>query len=138
MTLKRILVRFTINQATLTTIPYYSHHKICNFEYASTDDLGLLYRKIARAFSQFQPTIDDPGEFEQRPQENRIVGPLQDAIRIDSIEVNDVAGTSALDVTVKTKTNHGYYVGQAVAMALVFAPRYLQGHPNPFLFLMIL
>ena len=102
---------------TLTTIPYYSHHKICNFEYASTDDLGLLYRKIARAFSQFQPTIDDPGEFEQRPQENRIVGPLQDAIRIDTIEVNDVAGTSALDVTVKTKTNHGYYVGQAVAVS---------------------
>ena len=102
---------------TLTTIPYYSHHKICNFEFASRDDLGLLYRKIARAFSLFQPTIDDPGEFEQRPQENRIVGPLQDAIRIDSIEVNDVAGTSALDVTVKTKTNHGYYVGQAVAMA---------------------
>ena len=102
---------------TLTTIPYYSHHKICNFEFASKDDLGLLYRKIARAFSLFQPTIDDPGEFEQRPQENRIVGPLQDAIRIDSIEVNDVAGTSALDVTVKTKTNHGYYVGQAVAVA---------------------
>ena len=102
---------------TLTTVPYYSHHKICNFEYASTDDLGLLYRKIARAFSQFQPTIDDPGEFEQRPQENRIVGPLQDAIRIDTIEVNDVPGTTALDVTVKTKTNHGYYVGQAVAVA---------------------
>ena len=102
---------------TLTTIPYYSHHKICNFEFASRDDLGLLYRKIARAFSLFQPTIDDPGEFEQRPQENRIVGPLQDAIRIDSIEVNDVPGTTALDVTVKTKTNHGYYVGQAVAMA---------------------
>ena len=103
--------------STLKTIPYYSHHKICNFEFADRDDLGLLYRKIARAFSLFQPTINDPGEFEQRPQENRIVGPLQDAIRIDSIEVNDVAGTTALDVTVKTKTNHGYYVGQAVAMA---------------------
>ena len=103
--------------STITTIPYYSHHKICNFEFASKDDLGLLYRKIARAFSLFQPTIDDPGEFTQRPQENRIVGPLQDAIRIDSIEVNNVAGTTALDVTVKTKTNHGYYVGQAVAVS---------------------
>ena len=103
--------------STLKTTPYYSHHKICNFEFADRDDLGLLYRKIARAFSLFQPTIDDPGEFEQRPQENRIVGPLQDAIRIDSIEVNNVAGTTALDVTVKTKTNHGYYVGQAVAVS---------------------
>lgn len=105
--------------STVTTIPYYSHHKICNFEYADRDDLGLLYRKIARAFSLFQPTIDDPGEFAQRPQENRIVGPLQDAIRIDSIVVTDVIGTSALDVTVKTKTNHGYYVGQAVAVTNV-------------------
>ncbi len=105
--------------STVTTIPYYSHHKICNFEYADRDDLGLLYRKIARAFSLFQPTIDDPGEFGQRPQENRIVGPLQDAIRIDSIVVTDVVGTSALDVTVKTKTNHGYYVGQAVAVTNV-------------------
>jgi len=103
--------------STITTIPYYSHHKICNFEFASREDLGLLYRKIAKAFSLFQPTIDDPGEFEQRPQENRIVGPLQDAIRIDSIEVNNVPGTTALDVTVKTKTNHGYYVGQAIAVA---------------------
>jgi len=103
--------------STIKQIPYYSHHKICNFEFASRDDLGLLYRKIARAFSLFQPTIDDPGEFTQRPQENRIVGPLQDAIRIDSIEVNNVPGTTALDVTVRTKTNHGYYVGQAVAVA---------------------
>ena len=103
--------------STLKTVPYYSHHKICNFEFATRDDLGLIYRKIARAFSLFQPTIDDPGEFEQRPQENRIVGPLQDAIRIDSIEVNNVVGTTALDVTVRTKTNHGYYVGQAVAVA---------------------
>ena len=102
--------------STVTQIPYYSHHKICNFEYADRDDLGLLYRKVARAFSLFQPTIDDPGEFGQRPQENRIVGPLQDAIRIDSITVNNVVGTTAVDVTVKTKTNHGYYVGQAVAV----------------------
>jgi len=103
--------------STITQVPYYSHHKICNFEFASREDLGLLYRKIARAFSLYQPTIDDPGEFTQRPQENRIVGPLQDAIRIDSITVNNVVGTTALDVTVKTKTNHGYYVGQAVAVS---------------------
>jgi len=103
--------------STVTQVPYYSHHKICNFEFADRNDLGLLYRKIAKAFSLYQPTIDDPGEFTQRPQENRIVGPLQDAIRIDSIVVNNVVGTTALDVTVKTKTNHGFYVGQAVAIS---------------------
>jgi hypothetical protein len=102
--------------STVTQIPYYSHHKICNFEFADRDDLGLLYRKIARAFSLFQPTIDDPGEFAQRPQENRIVGPLQDAIRIDAIKVDNLPNTN-LKVTVKTKVNHGYYVGQSVAVA---------------------
>ena len=40
---------------------------------------SLFYRKIAKAFAGYQPTIDDPGEFDFRVQENRIVGPLSDS-----------------------------------------------------------
>jgi len=115
-TQERIGKVYSQPNSTITQIPYFSHHKICNFEFASREDLGLLYRKIARAFSLFQPTITNPGEFEQRPQENRIVGPLQDAIRIDSLRVVNLPNTN-LKVTVKTKVNHGYYVGQPVAVA---------------------
>ena len=72
-------VYYDPNDFTKLAAPNYSHHKLTVFEYADTEELGLFYRKIAKAFSAYQPTIDDPGEFDTRIQENRIVGPLSDS-----------------------------------------------------------
>jgi len=44
---------------TNLAIPEFSHHKMTNFVFADREDLGLLYRKIARVFSDYQPAIDD-------------------------------------------------------------------------------
>ena len=65
-------------------VPEYSHHKICIMEYAENSDLDLYYDKVGKAFSEFQPTIDDEGELDPLVQENRIVGPLSDSRSIDS------------------------------------------------------
>ena len=105
--------------SSVLSIPEYSHHKITNFVFARKEDLGALYAKVAKAFSAYQPTIDDPGEFDYRIQENRIVGPLSDSVTIESIKVDNIttgpaAGTA--DITVNTKINHGYFVGQYVAV----------------------
>ena len=40
-------------------VPNFSHHKLTVFEYADKEELGIYYQKIAKAFSQYQPTIDD-------------------------------------------------------------------------------
>jgi len=107
---------------TKKTAPNYSHHKLTVFEYADTEELGIFYRKIAKAFSAYQPTIDDPGEFDLRVQENRIVGPLSDSRVIESLKITDnttdssiPASTSEIEVT--TKVDHGYFQGQFVAIA---------------------
>jgi hypothetical protein len=102
----------TVNLA----IPEYSHHKITIMTYADGDDLGEYYTKVARAFAKFQPSIDNDGEFNALVQENRIVGPLSDTRRIDSIQVfdSDPAGTLRLRVT--TKIDHGYFVDQYIAI----------------------
>jgi len=162
------------NDTTNLAVPEFSHHKITNFVFADREDLGLLYRKIARVFSDYQPSIDDvyvegsstpvteswsstqsyvvgdrviynanayiassastnvvPGtdsskwsllvirgrEFDFRVQENRIVGPLSDAVRLDSITVVDsVSPVGILTVNVRTKINHGFFPGQYVAI----------------------
>ena len=107
---------------TKKAAPNYSHHKLTVFEYADNEELGIFYRKIAKAFSAFQPTIDDPGEFDQRVQENRIVGPLSDSRVIESLTFADATTdpsipASTTEVTVTTKVDHGYFQGQFVAIA---------------------
>ena len=114
-------VYYDPNDFTKLAAPNYSHHKLTVFEYADTDELGLYYQKVAKAFSAFQPTIDDPGEFDTRVQENRIVGPLSDSRVIESLKITDAttdpsipASTSEIEVT--TKIDHGYFQGQFVAI----------------------
>jgi len=162
------------NDNTNLAIPQFSHHKLTNFVFADREDLGLLYRKISRVFSDFQPTIDDvyvegsivpvseswnsatsysigdrvlyngkayvastvsanvipssdaskwgllvirSREFDYRVQENRIVGPLQDAVRLDEVTVIDSNPAGIVDIRVRTKINHGFFPGQYVAIA---------------------
>jgi len=107
---------------TRLAAPNFSHHKLTVFEYADAEELGLFYRKISKAFSAYQPTIDDPGEFGERIQETRIVGPLSDSRVIESLKLVDAttdpsiaASTSEVEVT--TKTDHGYFQGQFVAIS---------------------
>ena len=102
--------------------PNFSHHKLTVFEYADTEELSLFYRKIAKGFSAYQPTIDDPGEFDFRVQENRIVGPLSDSRVIESLTLADATTdpsipASTAEITVTTKVDHGYFAGQFVAIA---------------------
>ena len=101
--------------STELEIPEYSHHKICIMTYADNNELDRYYAKVGRAFAQFQPDIDD-GEFEALVQENRIVGPLSDTRTVESIEINDIPGTSQSRLTVTTKIEHGYFKGQYVAV----------------------
>jgi hypothetical protein len=102
----------TVNLA----IPEYSHHKITIMTYADSDDLTDYYTKIGRAFVKFQPSIDNAGEFDALVQENRIVGPLSDTRRIDSIQVFDSAPAGTLTLRVTTKIDHGYFVDQYIAI----------------------
>ena len=103
------------------SIPNFSHHKLTVFEYADKQELGIYYRKIAKAFSQYQPNIDDLNEFGARIQETRIVGPLSDIRSIESVRVDDssteptLAG-STTRVTVTTKVDHAYFKNQFVAI----------------------
>ena len=97
-------------------IPNYSHHKLTVFEYADKEELGLYYQKIAKAFSQYQPTIDDPGEFTERIQETRIVGPLSDIRSIESVECVDSSPAGTISVNITTKVNHGYFKNQFVSI----------------------
>jgi len=97
------------------SIPEFSHHKICIMEYADTEELDRYYEKVGRAFVQFQPDIDD-GEFEALVQENRIVGPLSDTRRIESIQLFDSVPSGTIRAKVTTKIDHGYFVDQYVAI----------------------
>jgi len=104
---------------TVLSIPEYSHHKITNFVFARKEDLGPLYQKVAKAFSNYQTTIDDPGEFAFKIQENRIVGPLSDSVTIEKIEPTNITTgpfSGTCDITVTTKINHGFFTGQYVAI----------------------
>ena len=96
-------------------VPEYSHHKICIMEYAENKELDLYYEKVGKAFSKFQPTIDDVGELDALVQENRIVGPLSDSSSIDSLKIEDV-GASRAKITITTKIEHGYFENQYVAV----------------------
>ena len=125
-------VYYDPNDFTKLTAPNYSHHKLTVFEYADTEELSLFYRKIAKAFSDYQPTIDDPGEFDFRVQENRIVGPLSDSRVIESFKLDDAttipsipASTAEIEVT--TKTDHGYFAGQFVAISNTEIDEVLEG-----------
>ena len=97
-------------------VPNYSHHKLTVFEYADKEELGLYYQKVAKAFNQYQPTIDDPGEFSERIQETRIVGPLSDIRSIESIKCTDSSPAGTISVEVTTKVNHGYFKNQFIAI----------------------
>ena len=116
------LVYYDPTDFTKKAAPNYSHHKLTVFEYADTEELSLFYRKIAKGFSAYQPTIDDPGEFDFRVQENRIVGPLSDSRVIESLTLEDATTdpsipASTAEITVTTKVDHGYFQGQFVAIA---------------------
>ena len=107
---------------TKKAAPNYSHHKLTVFEYADSEELGLYYRKIAKGFSAYQPTIDDPGEFDQRVQENRIVGPLSDSRVIESLKFTDSTTDNSIppsttEIEVTTKVDHGYFQGQFVGIS---------------------
>ena len=107
---------------TKKAAPNYSHHKLTVFEYADTEELSLFYRKIAKAFKQYQPSIFLPGEFDFNVQENRIVGPLSDSRVIESLGFDDATTdpsipASTSEITVTTKVDHGYFAGQFVAIS---------------------
>ena len=107
---------------TQKNAPNFSHHKLTVFEYADKPELDLLYQKVGKAFSGYQPTIDDPGEFETSIQENRIVGPLSDSRGIESIKLDDATTIPSLpgsvtQVEVTTTTDHGYFPKQFVAIS---------------------
>ena len=99
-------------------VPNFSHHKLTVFEYADKEELSLYYQKVAKAFSQYQPTIDDPREFGDRIEETRIVGPLSDIRAIESIKCTDLTGIDAgkIEVEVTSKVNHGYFRNQFIAI----------------------
>ena len=101
---------------TSLAIPNFSHHKLTVFEYADKEELGLYYQKVAKAFAQYQPTIDDAGEFGDRIQETRIVGPLSDIRAIESIKCTDSSPAGTITVEVTSKVNHGYFRNQFVAI----------------------
>ena len=100
-------------------VPEYSHHKITIMEYAERKDLDAFYEKVGIAFSRYQPTIDEEGEFDALVQENRIVGPLSDTRSIESIKVVDAnigQPNQKLILEVTTKIDHGYFKDQYIAI----------------------
>jgi hypothetical protein len=98
-------------QPTSTTLVNadYSHHKVTCFTYADQDDLNLFYDKAAKAFANIPDTT---GELAFRVQENRIVGPLQQAGQ-KSIATLLLAGTAA---TFTTIGDHELFLGQQVTI----------------------
>ena len=85
---------------------------------------GEAYKAIAGSTNK-RPDLEDTywerlstisREFDYRIQENRIVGPLADTIQLDELVVTEPS-SGLLDVTVRTKINHGFFPGQYVAIA---------------------
>ena len=99
------------NEPTSNTIvnSNYSHHKVTCFTYADQEDLDKFYAKAARAFASIPTT---PGELESRTQENRIVGPLQQAGQKD---ISSVVVAGSL-VTVVTDGPHEVFEGQQITI----------------------
>ena len=108
-------VYYQKGNSTALAIPEYSHHKICIMTYADTTDLQIYYDKVARAFALFQTEIDD-GDFLQLPQENRIVGPLSDTRSIVNLKVLGQTASGKTRIEATTKTAHGYFKLQYVAI----------------------
>ena len=105
------------NHGLLKT-PLYSHHKITVFIFAPQNELDLYYKKVAKAFSKYEPTINVEGEFEERIEESRIVGPLSDARSIQSIELQQTPGLeSNTNVVITLTVPHDYFEGQFIAIA---------------------
>ena len=98
--------------------PLYSHHKIVGFAFTPKSELDLYYKKIASAFVEYQPNIDEEGEFSDRIEETRIVGPLSDRRSIQKIElIPSRESSSSTDVVVELKSNHPYFKGQFVSIS---------------------
>ena len=87
----------------------YSHHKVTCFTYADQSDLDLFYAKASRAFASIPTT---PGELESRTQENRIVGPLQQA---GQKEISSASVSGAL-ITIVTDGPHEVFEGQQITI----------------------
>lgn len=96
--------------ASTTIDASYSHHKVTCFTYADQTDLNLFYQKAARAFASIPETS---GELASRAQENRIVGPLQQAGQ-KSVSTINVAGSV---VTISTSGAHEVFEGQQITLA---------------------
>ena len=95
--------------ASTTIDASYSHHKVTCFTYADQTDLDLFYQKAARAFASIPETS---GELASRAQENRIVGPLQQAGQKPVSTIN-VAGSV---VTISTSGAHEVFEGQQITL----------------------
>ncbi len=87
----------------------FSHHKVTCFTYADQSDLDLFYSKASKAFASIPTT---PGELESRTQENRIVGPLQQA---GQKEISTASVSGAL-ITIVTDGPHEVFEGQQITI----------------------
>ena len=90
--------------------PDFSHHKVTCFVYADQSDLDLFYAKSAKAFASIPDAPSD--ELSSRVQENRIVGPLQQAGQ-KNISAISIAGSSA---TITTSGTHEIFLGQQITI----------------------
>ena len=95
--------------STAIVNPSFSHHKVTCFTYADQEDLDKFYAKAARAFPSIPTT---PGELESRTQENRIVGPLQQA---GQQNISSIVVSGSL-VTVVTDGPHEVFEGQQITI----------------------
>ena len=95
--------------STAIVNPSFSHHKVTCFTYADQEDLDKFYAKAARAFQSIPTT---PGELESRTQENRIVGPLQQA---GQRNISSIVVSGSL-VTVVTDGPHEVFEGQQITI----------------------
>lgn len=87
----------------------YSHHKVTCFTYADQTDLDLFYAKAAKAYASIP---DLSGELQSRVQENRIVGPLQQAGQ-KPLSAVSITGTIA---TVVSSGPHEVFEGQQITI----------------------
>ena len=95
---------------------------------------GEAYKSLVNSTNK-RPDLEDTfwerlntisREFDFRIQENRIVGPLADTVQLDEIVVTEPS-VGLLDVTVRTKINHGFFPGQYVAIDNTGLNRNLEG-----------
>lgn len=96
-------------QSTQIVNADYSHHKVTCFTYADQTDLNLFYSKASKAFASVP---DASGELESRVQENRIVGPLQQAGQ-KPISAISIIGSIA---TATSSGPHEVFEGQQITI----------------------